>query len=215
MSLPTVFIRNTTPSISGLFFLYPTQMNVDNQTHKVNGVKMVPTIHNYLFVQHHFHRKNPIIHINSRRRYANTKITSPYYMNYSYIIQSTYCESTLQNFDPIKYYFLFLPLYAKTNRPVLVPIESLQCVDGEFTKCKYGHTFNLPYRYCMTNKLDNREPSAQEKQSLNHLLALQPHSNADRFACALASCNARDQEFLEFFRNPDNWAPDFEFVYRR
>ena len=73
-------------------FLHPTQMDVNNTTHKVNRVKMLHTMHNYLFVQHHFQHTNPIIHINSRLQYANTKLTSPYYMNYSCIMQPNYCE---------------------------------------------------------------------------------------------------------------------------
>ena len=67
-------------------------------------------------------------------------------MNYSYIIQANYCEGTLRNFDPIKNYFLFSPLYAKTNCTVLVLIEYLKCVEGGSTKCAYGHTLNLLYR---------------------------------------------------------------------
>ena len=63
-------------------FLHPTQMDVNNQKHKVNRVKMLHTIHNYLFVQHLFHMTNAIIHMNSRLQYANTKLTSPDYMNY-------------------------------------------------------------------------------------------------------------------------------------
>ena len=175
-------------------------MDVNNQTHKVNRVKMLHTIHNYLFVQHHFHRANPLIHMNSRLQYANTKLTSPYYIQYSYINQSNDCEDTLRNFDPIKNYFQFSPLYAKTNRPILVPIEFLQCVEGGATKCIYGHTFNLLYRKWMTDKLDSRELSAEETRILNHLLALQPHCNVDLFPRALAACLARDQEFMEFFR---------------
>ena len=58
-------------------FLHPTHMDVINQTHKVSRVKMLHTIHNFLFVQHHFHRTNPLIHMNSRVQYANTKLASP------------------------------------------------------------------------------------------------------------------------------------------
>ena len=175
---------------------------------------MLHTIRNYLFVQHHFHRTNPLIHMNSRLQYAKTKLTSPCFMNCSYRIQLTYCKSTLRNFDPIINYFLFLPLYAKTNHPILVQIEYLQYVEGGATKCMYGHTFNLLYRDWMTDKLDDREPSAEEKQTLKHLLALQPHCNVDLFPHALATCLARNQEYLEFFRDADNRAPDFEFEYR-
>ena len=127
-------------------FLHPTQMDVNNTTHKVNRVKILHTMHNYLFLQHLFQDTNQIIHMNSRVQYANTKLTSPYYMNYSYIIQPKYCEGTLRNFDPIKNYFIFSPLYAKTNRPILVPIEYLQCVEGGAMKSAYAHTFNLLYR---------------------------------------------------------------------
>ena len=114
--LNTFFTRDTAPYKTNakynpvylqFGFLNPTQMDVNNTTHKVNRVKMLHTMHNYLFVQHHFQNTNPIIHINSRLQYANTKLTSPYYMNYSYIIQPNYSEGTLRNFDPIKNYINF------------------------------------------------------------------------------------------------------------
>ena len=106
-------------------------MDANNQTYKVNRTKMLHTIHNYLFVQRHFHRSNSLVHINSRLQFPNSKLTSPYYMNYSYFLNSNYCEDTLRNFDPIKNYCLFLPLYEKTHRPILVHNEYLQCVEGE------------------------------------------------------------------------------------
>ena len=189
-------------------------MDVNNTTHKVNPVTMLHTMHNYLFVQHHFQHTNPIIHMNSRLQNANTNLTSPYYMNYSYIIQPNYCEGTLRNFDPIKNYFIFSPLYATTKCPILVPIRYLQCVEGGATKFAYGHTSNLLYRGWMVDTLDNQQPSQEETQIFNHLLALQPHCNVDLYPCALAACLARDPEFLAFFHDPDNRAPDFEFEYR-
>ena len=45
--------------------------------------------------------------------------------------------------------------------------------------CIKGHTFNLLYRDWIAEKLTNREPSQEEKEILNHLLAMQPHCNAD------------------------------------
>ena len=66
----------------------------------------------------------------------------------------------------------------------------------------------------MVDKLDNRQPSQEETQIFNHILALQPHCNADLYPCAIADCLAHDLEFLAFFRDPDNQAPDFEFEYR-
>ena len=152
--------------------------------------------------------------MNSRLQYANTKLTSPYYMNYSYIIQPNYCEGTLRNFDPIKNYFIFSPLYAKTNHPILVPIDYLHCVERSATKCSYGHTFNLLFRDWMADKLENSQPSQEELQIFNHLLVLQPHCNADMYPRALAACLTHDLEFLAFFRELDNRAPDFEFEYR-
>ena len=196
-------------------FLHPTQMDVNNTTHKVSRVKMLHTMHNYLFVQNHFQHSNNIIHINSRLQYANIKLSSPYYMNYSYIIQPNYCDDTLRNFDTMKNCFIFSPLNSKTNRPILVPIKYLQCTEGGATKCTYGHTFNLLYRDWMVHKLDNRQPSQEEKQIINHFLALQPHCNVDLYPRVLASCLARDPEFHAFFRDPDNRAPDFEFEYRK
>ena len=175
---------------------------------------MLHTIHFYLFVQHHFHQTNQLIQINSPLQYANTKLTSPYYMKYIYIIQPIYCEDTLLNFDLIKKYLLFLPLYLKNNRPILVPLEYLLCVEGGATKCMYGNTFNLLHRDWIVDKLYFREPSAEETQILNQFLALQPHCNVNLFPRALAPCLPRDKEFLEFFRDPENLASDCEFEFR-
>ena len=135
-------------------------------------------------------------------------------MNYSYIIQPTYCEETLRNFDPIKNYFLFSSLYAKINRPILVPIKYLQFLEGGATKCMFGDTFNLLYRDWLTDMWDNREPSAEETEVIHNLFALQPRFNVDLFPFALAACPERNQEFLEFFRDPDNRTSDFECQYR-
>ena len=77
---------------------------------------MLHTIHNYLFNQHHFHRTNPLIHMNSRLQYANTKLISHYYIIYDYTIQPNYCEGTLCNFNPIKKFFLVLATICK-NQP--------------------------------------------------------------------------------------------------
>ena len=86
-------------------------------------------------------------------------------MNYSYITQPNYCEGTLRNFDPINNYFVFSPLYAKANRPILVPIEYLQCVEGGATKWNHDHIFNLLYRDWMEDKLDNRKPPTKKPRS--------------------------------------------------
>ena len=59
-------------------FLHTTQMDVNNTTHKLNRVKMLHSMHNYLFVQHHFQHTNPIVHISSHVQYANTKLTSTF-----------------------------------------------------------------------------------------------------------------------------------------
>ena len=72
----------------------------------------------------------------------------------------------------------------------------------------HGQTFNLLYRDWMADKLDKRKPSQEETQLFNHLFALQPHCNVDVYPRA---CLARDPEFLEFFRDSDNPAQDFEF----
>ena len=165
-------------------------------------------------MQHHFHRTNQLIYMTSSLQCANTKLISPYYMNYSYIIQPNFCEGTLRNFDPIKYYFILLTFYAKTNHPNFVPIKYLQCVEGGATKCMHGHTFNLPYRDWMADKLDNRELSQEETQTFNYLLALQPHCNIDLYPRALAACLMRYSEFLAFFHDPENRAPNLEFEYR-
>ena len=192
-------------------FLHPTQMDKNNTTHKVKRVKMLHNMHNYLFVQHHFQHINPIMHMNSRLQHANTKLTYPYYMNYSYIIKPNFCEGTLRNFDPIKNFLSPLrkdePPHPRPDR--ISAMRRRRCHD----LCLW-HTFNLLYKDWMVNKLDNREPLQEEQQKFNHLLALQPHCNVDLYPRALAACLARDPEFLTFFRDQYNRAPDFQFEYR-
>ena len=141
--------------------------------------------------------------MNSRLQYANTKLTSPYYMNYSYTIHSDFSEGTLRNFDPIKNYYIFSPLYSKTNRPILVPIEYLRCVEGGAIKVTHGYSFNLLYRDWMNDKLTSHQPSPEEAEILHHLLAMQSHCNADIYPRVFAAFLAQDQGF-----------PDFEFEYR-
>ena len=63
---PYKIYAKTDPFYLQFVFLHPTQMDVNNTTHKENRVKMLHTMHNYLFVQHHFQHTNPIIHMNSR-----------------------------------------------------------------------------------------------------------------------------------------------------
>ena len=92
MSAPYACIKSTTPFIFFWLFLRATQMDVNNQIHKVNRIKTLHKIHNYLIVQRHFHRTNPIVHMKSRLHHTNTKHKSPYYLNYSYIINPTYSE---------------------------------------------------------------------------------------------------------------------------
>ena len=152
-------------------FWHPTQIGVINQTHKVNRTKMLHNIHNYPFVQHHLHRTNPLIHIISRLQYVNTILTSPYYHNYNCIINPNYCKGTIQNFEPIKNYFLFLQLSVKTHLLILDPIEYLRCVEGGATKRMYEHNFKHFYRDRIVDKLANHEPSAEESQILSNLLA--------------------------------------------
>ena len=84
----------------------------------VNIVLIILTsIHNYLFLQRQFHRTNPLMHMNARLQFANTKIISLYYLKFSYIINPDYCGGTLRNFNSIENYFLFIPLREdpKTN----------------------------------------------------------------------------------------------------
>ena len=146
-------------------------------------------------------------------QHRNTRLTAPYYLNYSYKINPIFSEGTLRNFNPMQNYFLFLPLCAKTNRLMIVPIEYLQCLVGGVPNCMYGHTFNLLYRVWMVDKLADREPTPVETQILNQLLSLQPHCNVNLYLRALADCLARDKEFLEFYSDPENWAPDIEFEF--
>ena len=136
-------------------------------------------------------------------------------MNYSYIFNPTYCGITLRNFDPIKNYFLFLPLYRETHRPILVPIKYFQCVEEAAKKRMNGRILSLLYRDWMVDKLSNREPTPEETQILNYLLALQPHCNTDLGPRARVACLARGKKFQEFVRDPDNRAPDFEFQFQK
>ena len=129
--LNTVFTRDTTPFrvyqkydpfYLQFGLLHPPQMDVDNQSHIVNRTKMLHTINIYLFVQHHVHRTNPLIHIKARLQKGNTKITSPSY--------------------------LFITFYARRNSLILVPIEHLHYVETPrssryWTTCWQGSHISL------------------------------------------------------------------------
>ena len=66
----------------------------------------------------------------------------------------------------------------------------------------------------MLDKLANREPTPEGTQIFNHLLALQSNCNSKLYPRALAACLAREKEFLEIFRDTENWASDIEFIFR-
>ena len=182
------------------FFLHPTYLNANN------------TIHNYLFGEPHIHRTNLSVHVNSRLQYANSELILPYYLNYSYVINTNYCESTLHNFDAKKDCLLFSQFNARTHRPILVHIEHLQCGEGGATNCMYEETFNLLHMDWIIDKLENRDPTPEG--SIKLLKAMQPNCNTDLYPRALAACLSRDKEFVEFFRYLDNRAPDFEIEFR-
>ena len=97
---------------------------------------------------------------------------------------------------------------------IFVPIEYLHGVEGGARECMYRHTFNLLYRNWIADRLANREPSPEEAQIFSHLLVTQARFNIDLCPQALAACLARDKEFLEFFIDHENRAPDFEFEFR-
>ena len=93
--LPQPYLPETRPLLPPVWFLlHPKQVDVNNQTHKVIGTKILHTIQNYLFVQHLLHRTSPLVHINPRLQYGITKLTSPYYMNYSYVSCPTTAKAT-------------------------------------------------------------------------------------------------------------------------
>ena len=159
-----MFIRDTTfrriyqkydPFLYNTDFCILHKMDVNNRTHRMSRRKMLLTIHNYLFVQRDFHRTNHFLHITSRLRFANTKITSLFYLNYSYIINSSYKEGMLRSFNLIKNYLLFISLYARMHRQIIVPIEYLQCVEGGATMSMYEQTLNLLYRDLIADNLAN------------------------------------------------------------
>ena len=129
-------------------------------------------IHNYLFGKHHIYRTNILVHVNSRPQYANTELISPYYLNYSYVINTNYFESTWHIFDAKKDCLLFSQLNARTHRPILVHIEQLQCGEGGATNCMYEDTFNLLYRDWIIDKLANMDPKPEGSTKL--LKAMQP-----------------------------------------
>ena len=109
-------------------------------------------------------REKTFVPGNSGLQFANTKLSSPYYLNYRYIINPNCCECTLRDFDPIKNYFLFTPLYWKTHKPVFVSIEYLQCLEGGSAKSMHRRTFNLFYRDWIADKLANRGPASEESE---------------------------------------------------
>ena len=186
-------------------FLGPTQMDVKNQTQKMNRTKMLHTIHNYLLVQHHFHLASPLMHINSSLTYVNKKIISRYHLNDCYIIDPSYCEGTLRSADPIKNFFLFIPIFAWTHRPIFMSIEYLQCVEEDATKCVYLLTHHQPPH----ERLDCGQASKSGAVSRGTTDPESLIGKATTVQCWSVSSGSRrllrkGQKFIEPFRNPDN-----------
>ena len=131
--------------------------------------------------------------MNSCLQYANTKLTSPYYINYSYKIQPKYCEGTLRNFDPIKKLLPVLATLCKVQ-------PSNSCSDRESSVCR-GRSHEVHVWQHFRSPLEGLDNGQVGKSGTV--------SRGDT-----AACLARDQEFLELFRDLDNRAPDFVFEYR-
>ena len=143
----------------------------------------------------------PLLLINSRLQYINTKIFFKYRLNYSYIYDPSYCEVTFRNFNSIKNYFLFIPLFTRTHRPIVFPIEY-------FPPLRLRRCHEVFVR--IANKLANQEPSAEEQQEENRLSAMHLNCNADMYPWALTACLKKDR----FCWCPHNRAPDFELEFR-
>ena len=182
-------------------------MDVNNQTQKMNRTKMIHTIDNYLFVQHYFHHASPLMHINLRLTYVNKKIISPYYLNYRYVIDPSYCEGMLRSFDPIKNYYLFIPLFARTHRPIFISIAYLQCIEEYSTKCMYLLTHLQPPQ----ERLDCGQASKSGAVSRGTTDPESLIGKTTTMQCWSVSSGSRHllrkgQKFIELFRNPDNRA---------
>ena len=78
---------------------------------------MLHTTHNYLFVQHHFHRIKPLAHMNSRLRKTKTKITSPYYLNYNFIKKNHLLRGNFQKFRSHKEQFPVFVILCENTLP--------------------------------------------------------------------------------------------------
>ena len=98
----------------------------------------------------------PLMHIIiSWLQYVIQKITSPYYLNFSYIIYPRYCERTLRSTEPTKNFYLFVHLNGRRQRSISVPIHYFQYVEGRGYEMYVG-----PYLQTL-QRLDSRQVSRQ------------------------------------------------------
>ena len=158
---------------------------------------MLHIIHKYLFVQNHF---------------CLTKTLTTLCQNWTHF--TLLHELQLHN-EPkflwrkttqFRVHQKLLPVLATQRQdasPDTFPIEYIQCLERGATECMRGPTFNLLYLDSIVDNLANSEPTPEE-------LNLRPYSGDEAplqnwlVPPAFAACHARDKEFLEFFRDPNN-----------
>ena len=61
-----------------------------------------------------------------------------------------------------------------------------------------GHTFDWFYLDWIKDRLTNRFISAEEKEILNQVLAMQQHTNIDLYPSVFAACLSRDLKLIQF-----------------
>ena len=93
-------------------FLTPKERDLNCSHQIMIRIKQTHTYTYYKFFQHHYTTNTPSRNPQHRFTFINSKVTSPFFLNFTYCIKDTYMQGIILNYDPIRQVFIFCPLRA-------------------------------------------------------------------------------------------------------
>ena len=173
-------------------YLHATPKDVQNNNYRVHETKLVHNlIYNTFLRDKNKNTTKSYIHINDQ-------LTSPYFLNYGYRLKWEYKNGTLQNFDPVKNYYMFQPKEAP-EPPLIVSIEALE-------PCEEYHTYHLEdsvTNRAVLNRIQfnkERKTSDIEKELRNSIKASITEVSLDEITDLVAYFLSKDDHFIKEYQ---------------
>ena len=129
--------------------------------------------------------------------YIDDQLTSPYFLKYAYTIKPEFIKRTLQNYDPIKNYYIFRPI-EHPHRPLIVPIETLEPYENYHSYHIHGSVpVKLVKKY--VEYLGIRFPTKEENEVTKALRATISHIDPQLLINALACLFGQNEDIMKDF----------------